>query len=469
MPAESETDRPEPVTPEGASRLAASIMESVADGVFAVDREWNITAFNPAAAAVTGIPAEFAIGRKCFDVLRANVCANRCPIREAIVTGGTVTNRNVTIINANGQEVPISISAGPLRGVGAEIVGGVETFRDLSTEVQLRKRLLDSYSYRDIIGKNAQMRQLLRILPAVAESESTVLIEGESGTGKELFARAIHDLSPRSTGPYVIVNCSALPENLLESELFGYKKGAFTDAKMDKSGRFELANGGSVFLDEVGTLPPAVQVKLLRVLEQKTFEPLGGTDTVKTDVRVIAATNRRLSELVREGRFQDGLFYRLNVVSLELPPLRDRRDDIPLLVNHFINHFNIEKHKEIRGITPGALQTVMEYDLPGNVRELQNIIEHAFVLCSGDLIGTQHLPRSVTGEAGAFHFRRPLRNVVTVSDRHLLAEAEADAIRVALARNHGHRGKTAAELGISVTTLWRKMRRLGLLSTRFRT
>jgi transcriptional regulator with PAS, ATPase and Fis domain len=332
----------------------------------------------------------------------------------------------------------------------------------MSAVERLRRELTESYTYQDIIGKNVRMRQLFRILPAIAESESTVLIEGESGTGKELFARAVHDLSPRQSGPYIVVNCGALPETLLESELFGYRKGAFTDAKRDKPGKFQLAQRGSIFLDEVESVTRAVQVKLLRVIQEREFEPLGGTRPIKADVRIIAASNQPLRDLVAQGRFRDDLFYRLNVVTLELPPLRERRDDIPFLVERFVSQFNAARGKEIAGVSPAALRVLTEYDFPGNVRELQNVIERAFVLCEGGLIDLQHLARSVIGDSPGMSADHTETDRGDKASREPFALAEADVIRAALARNNGHRARTASELGISPTTLWRKIKRYGI-------
>lgn len=456
-------DRPISPSPTDDSRerapSASSIVESVADGVLAVDRQWRITAFNRAAEVITGIPRERALGRQCREVLRANVCATHCPLRHALRIGDSVANCRVTMTDSWGRRIPVSLNAAPLRDEQGRVVGGVESFRDLSADERMRDRVSASYTYHDIVGKNARMRALFRILPAVAESESTTLIEGESGTGKELFAQAIHDLSPRANGPYVIVNCGALPEQLLESELFGYRKGAFTDAKRDKPGRFERASGGTLFLDEVGTLSPAVQVTLLRALEQKVVEPLGGTRPVPVDVRVISASNRSLHELVRTGAFRDDLLYRLSVVTLELPPLRMRRDDIPLLVERFVNHFNIEKRKTLPGLSAEALAALVAYDFPGNVRELQNIIEQAFVLCGGGLIGVQHLPRGVANGHPAGDAMSPSDGGADGSMRARLDEAEARAVVDALSHHGWKRKQAAAELGISTASLWRKMKR----------
>lgn len=445
-----------------ARALCCSIMESVADGVLAIDLDHNITAFNPAASAITGVPQEQAIGRKFFDVLHPDVPEEDCPACRAIATGKAAAGRRITIVNAAGDEVVVNVSAAPLRDKRGKIVGGVQSVRDMSAVERLRRELTESYTYQDIVGKNARMRQLFKVLPAIAESESTVLIEGESGTGKELFARAVHHLSPRQNGPYIVVNCGALPETLLESELFGYKKGAFTDAKRDKPGKLDLAQRGSIFLDEIESVTRAVQAKLLRVIQEKEFEPLGGTRRVKADVRIIAASNQLLRDLVAQGRFRDDLFYRLNVVTLELPPLRERRDDIPLLVERFISQFNAAKGKQIAGISPAALRVLTEYNFPGNVRELQNVIERAFVLCEGGLIDLRHIARSVIGGSPVMNADHPEPLGKDKVVHKPLALAETDVIRAALAHNNGRRARTASELGISPTTLWRKMKRYGI-------
>jgi len=349
--------------------------------------------------------------------------------------------------------VPVSISTAILKDKDGNVIGGVETFRDLSEVKELRKELKEKHSFEDIVSKNSRMLELFNILPDVAESESTVLIEGESGTGKELFAKAIHNLSPRRNGPMITVNCGALPENLLEAELFGYKAGAFTDARKDKPGRFEIAAGGTIFLDEIGELSPAMQVKLLRVLQERTFEPLGGTESVKADVRVIAATNQNLDELVKKGRFRQDLFYRINVVRLKLPPLRERKEDIPLLVDHFIEKFNRLKGKGIRTVSPDVMVALMNHNFPGNVRELENIIEHAFVLCQGDTIRINHLPDYLRPKQGAEKMISTARN---------LEEVEARYIEEVLRRNNYNRSAAARELGIHKTTLWRKVKKLGI-------
>ena len=335
------------------------------------------------------------------------------------------------------------------------IIGGVEMFRDLSQVIELRKKLEKSYVFEGIVSKNLQMQKIKERLPLFAASPSTVLIEGPSGTGKDLVAQAIHNLSPRKDAPFVTVNCSALPDNLLESELFGYVQGAFTDAKKDKPGRFQLAHTGSILLDEIGEISPAMQVKLLRVLQQREFEPLGATRTVKVDVRVIAATNRDLEEAVSNGSFRDDLYYRLNVIRIQIPALSERREDIPLLVNHFIDHFNRLLGKNVSRISEPAMAALMTAALPGNIRELENVLEYAFVICQGESIELHHLPPQYSEIKRQSH---------DVSKAVLFDSAERDVIRAVLKRNQGNRTRAARELGISRQTLWRKMNRLDLTS-----
>lgn len=434
------------------SQFLDIILDSIADGVFTVDKEWKITSFNRAAERITGIPRHQAIGQHCFDVFHANICQTACALRRTMETGKEIIDLPINIVNQRGETIPISISTAILRDQRGSIVGGVETFRDLSAIEELRKELSRQYSFEDIISKNYQIQKLFAILPDIAESDSTILLEGPSGSGKELFARAIHNLSSRKDKPYVVVSCGALPDTLLESELFGYVKGAFTDARRDKPGRFALADEGTIFLDEVGDLSPSMQVKLLRVLQEREYQPLGATATVKVDVRIIAATNKDLTELKENGLFREDLYYRLNVIKIELPPLCQRREDIPLLIEHFIRVFNLEMSKKISGVSDEVLHLLMRYDFPGNIRELQNIIEHAFVLCKGSIIELEHLPGEVIEKQQQLMRESP-------TPYQGLQEAEARIIRKTLKRYNGHRGKTAQALGIAKSTLWRKMKR----------
>jgi len=439
---------------EDKERFFNIILDSIADGVFTVDGEGQITSFNRAAEEITGFERKEAIGKYCFDVFRANICQTQCSLKETMKTGREIINRPVNILTKDGRELPISISTAVLRNDGDEIIGGVESFRDLSPLEALRKELSREASFQDIISQNHRMQEFFAILPDIAESESTVLIQGPSGSGKELFARAIHNLSHRQDQPFIAVNCGALPDSLLESELFGYVRGAFTDARKDKPGRFTLADRGTILLDEIGEMSPALQTKLLRVIEQKRFEPLGATRPTSVDVRVVAATNRDLSGLVESGTFREDLFYRINVVKIELPPLRERRDDIPLLVEHFIKKFNLKRGRFVEGVSDEVMDILMRYDFAGNVRELENLIEHAFILRKEGLIKPDDLPHDV--------LRRFDVRPKPAEKTHLLARSEAETIRKALERHDGNRIETAKELGIDRTTLWRKIKRHGL-------
>jgi PAS domain S-box-containing protein len=429
----------------------STILDSIADGVFTVDNEWRITSLNQSAERITGFSKKEAIGQYCYEIFRTNVCLERCALRETMETGQNIINKELNILDKGNQEVPVSISTAVLRDEKGTIIGGVETFRDLSLIKELDKEIHEKYSFQDIISKHPAMLNIFRILPDISRSEATVLIQGESGTGKELFAQAIHNLSPRSEGPLVKVNCGALPESLLESELFGYRKGAFTDATRDKPGRFQLAERGTIFLDEIGDITPGIQAKLLRVLEGKEFEPLGGTTTLKANVRVVTATNKDLQKLVQLNKFRNDLYYRLNVVRIDLPSLKERRMDIPLLIEHFISTFNKKTGKEIHGVSDEALGILINYTYPGNVRELENIIEHAFILCKWTHIQKEHLPSNLSDQ------KKP------VEEKKSIRKLEEEHIINTLQKCGTNLTKAAKELGIHRTTLWRKLRRMHAL------
>jgi len=447
-------------TPESLSKahFFEIVLRCVADGVFTVDRGWRISSFNRAAERITGVPAERAIGKRCSEVFHSDLCEHGCPIRETLEEGQEVIDRPARILTRKGRSIPISVSSAALHSDDGTLLGAVETFRDLSTIEQLRREILSRYTFEDIIGKSEAFQKIFAILPDIAASESTVLIEGPSGSGKELLARAIHNLSGRHKKPYVVVNCGTLPANLFESELFGYKRGAFTDARRDKPGRITLAEGGTIFFDEIGDLPLETQIKLLRLLQEREYHPLGGVDTRRADVRIVAATNQDLATLVSQGRFRDDLYFRLAVVRLAVPPLRDRKEDVPYLVEHFIRRFNAKKDKRIQGITPAVMEILMRHDFPGNVRELENVIEYGFVLCHNGMMDVKHLPDGLADHVGRLT-RQEERETVPPLER-----SEAETIRVALARHGGHRAETAEELRISRTTLWRKMKRYGIFS-----
>ena len=433
-----------------------TILDSINEGVFTVDPAWRITVFNRAAERITGVTRDQAIDSLCCDVFRANICERDCALRRTMDSGRPIVNATAYIINQQGRRIPIRIATAILKDEDGNIVGGVETFQDLTQVEQLQKELQARYTFEDIVGRSTAMMRLFEVLPQIAESSSTVLIEGASGTGKELFARAIHNLSPRRKKPFVAVNCAALPDTLLESELFGHKAGAFTDAKRDKPGRFASADGGTIFLDEIGDISPAMQVRLLRVLQERVIEPLGGVKPIPVNVRVIAATNRNLAKLMRSGKFRDDLYYRIRVVHLELPGLEKRREDIPLLVDHLVAKFNRLQGfagKNIAGVSDQVLARLMEHDYPGNVRELENIIEQAFVLCRGGMIELNHLPLEL----------RPTSGRGSQDGQPMSLEAiEKLFITETLQRRNGNRKLAAEDLSINVSTLYRKITTLGI-------
>ncbi len=434
---------------------ATFILDCISCGVFTVDEDMKITYFNRAAEKITGVSRQEAIGNYCFEVLKANICEKTCVLRRSLETGTGFIHNKVNILRTDGKRVPVSICTAVLKDETGKKIGGVETFQDISQFEEFKKEIKRSYTHEDIISKNNQIQEILDILPNIAESDASVLIQGPSGSGKELFARAIHYLSLRKRGPFIAINCGALPETLLESELFGYVKGAFTDAKKDKPGRFALAEGGTIFLDEVESLLPAIQVKLLRVLQEREFEPLGAIAPVKANVRLISATKDNICTNVAKGTFRDDLYFRLNVVKLILPPLKERREDIPFLIDHFVEKFNRKMDRFIEKVSDEVQSALMFYDFPGNVRELENIIEHAFVMCQGSEIQIQHLPPEFS------HLR--FNSSARYGESIFLQDAEKNTILQVLQKNNWNKVETAKELGIHRGTLWRKMKKYGLI------
>jgi sigma-54 dependent transcriptional regulator, acetoin dehydrogenase operon transcriptional activator AcoR len=430
------------------------ILNSIADGVFTVDLDWRITFFNQAAEKITGISASEALGRPCCEIFRTNICESTCVLKRTLESEQVIVNKSIIILRADGREIPISVSTALLRDKSGRVMGGVETFRDLSVEETLRKEIDRQYRFQDIISKSSSMQGLFSILSEVARSESTVLIQGESGTGKELLSRAVHGLSPRAKGPFIALNCGALPDTLLESELFGHVAGAFTDARRNRMGRFAMAEGGTLFLDEIGDISPALQVRLLRVLEEHTYEPLGSSKTVHTNVRIVTASNKDLAQLVEQGVFRKDLYYRINIVKLTLPTLAQRKEDIPLLADHFIQRLNKLRNKNIAGLSHEVLSIFMHHNWPGNIRELENVIEYAFILCRGGLIQPACLPEYLNIHAN--------KNIDF--DGLTLQDIERRAIKDALERNEWRKMATARELGIDKNTLRRKMNRLNISS-----
>ena len=429
------------------------ILESISDGVFTVDQNWRIMSFNRAAEKITGISRNEAVGRHCWDVFRSDMCEGDCALKRTMQEGLSLVNSSAYIINSDQKRIPIGVSTSLLKNERGDVLGGVETFRDVSLVEELRKELTDNFQIGDMVSHSPSMRKISGILPQVATSDSTVLIQGETGVGKELLAKAVHNLSARSDKPFVAINCGALPDNLLESELFGYKAGAFTNAVKDKPGRFALADGGSILLDEIGDISAAFQVKLLRFLDGKEFQPLGALESLTSDVRIIAATHRDLAAMVANGEFRQDLFYRINVVRLVLPPLRERKEDIPFLTERFIKRMNRLRGRSVSGVSQETLCLLMSHDYPGNIRELENTIEHAFVLCPDGMIEPRHLPES-------FHTRVSSPTVSSETLNEALKDAEAQTILNALERNNYNRLKAAHELGMHKSTLFRKIKKL---------
>lgn len=474
----SEPRRHSPATSSPVADLHALIFDSIHEGVFTVDHDFRITSFNSEAERITGVSRGDAVGKKCYEVFRASICQNGCALKETLSTGRPLRDVRIDVLNASMMPVPLLVSTAALRK-GNRLEGGVEIFRDVSDLEDLRKELKGKTSFEDIVGASPVMQQLFQLLPDVAASEAPVLIEGPSGTGKELVASAIHSLSARRSKPFVRVNCGALPDNLLESELFGYVRGAFTDARSDKPGHFALADGGTILLDEIGDVTPAFQLKLLRVLQEGEIQPLGGRKPIKVDVRVLAATNRNLARMASEGEFRQDLYYRIRVVPVVLPPLVDRMEDVPLLVDHFIRRLALKTGKNVRAISPKAMSAMCEYDYPGNVRELQNILERIFVLCHGPRIELKDLPEEILGhktrvmkvEAELALRRKPserrvLKSSMASSGQRSREDPVVQRLLEALTANAWDRTKTARSLGIGRNTLWRRMREHGLASAR---
>ena len=429
-----------------------SIIRGLALPFFVVDKDNKIIFFNEPLEKLTGYSEQEVLGKPCHEILRSEICKEHCFLKETMATGRDAVNLEMTIQRKNDLPTPVRITTSVIKDKEGNIIGGMESFRDVSFLKALRKEIREKYTYHKIVSRNKKILETLDDLTDIAASDATVLIQGESGTGKELFANALHELSPRKDKPFIKVNCGALPETLLESELFGYKRGAFTDAKKDKPGRFQLAEGGTIFLDEIGEISKNIQVKLLRVLEKKEYEPLGSVQTEKANVRIIVATNRNLRVLVQRGDFREDLYYRLNVITLNISPLRERKEDIPLLIEHFMDSFNQTVEGKINGISTPAMKLLLNHGYPGNVRELENIIEHAFILCRENYIAPKHLPDYLTD-------RFPRQTLKGKKLEDLVDSFEKELIEETLKQYGGNIERVAEELGVHRSTLWRKMKK----------
>ncbi len=435
------------------------VLDAVGEGVLVINRDRRIVYLNEKARRILGYEEGEVLEARCKHITQTSECESSCPLTRAIGEDRDQRGVDMWYRTKNGHRIYCRTNVVLLRDAGGEVVGGVEVFSDISRILHMREGVDEKFVFDEMIGRNRAVQEVFDLIRMVAETDSTVLVTGESGTGKELVANAIHRHSARRGGPFVKVNCAALNEGVLESELFGHVKGAFTGAVADKVGRFELAGGGTLFLDEIGDLPPTTQVKLLRVLQEGEFERVGSSRTLKTDARVVTATNRDLSESLRRGQFRQDLYYRLNVFHIPLPPLRDRKEDIPLLVDHFLKKVAAKMpSRQIEGIEAEALTRLMNYPFPGNIRELENVIEHASIRCQGGILRTVDLPLAAAGAADPS--APPL-----VPLHHIRTSGEPlgrDLIQKTLEGAGWRIQRTAERLGVSRVTLWRKMKEYGL-------
>lgn len=430
-----------------------TILNGITDGVMVMGLDKKVLFMNRAAREILGRTGDEDIcGENCREIVGHSSCSLGCLVMQTVKTGENIYNYEATFGRA-GKEVTLSINTATIKDSDGKVIGGVEIFRDMSLIKELKSELKERYSLNNVVGKNYKMHEIYKLLQELAPTTSTVLIEGESGTGKELIANAVHHNSPRSGRPFIKLNCAALAEGIIESELFGHAKGAFTGALAEKAGRFELADKGTLFLDEIGEINMQTQVKLLRVLQDGEFEKVGGTKSIKVDVRLIAATNKDLKEAVKNGEFREDLYYRLKVIPVHLPALRERKDDIPLLVKHFIAKFNKEMHMEVTNLSPRAMELLMDYNYPGNIRELEHIMEHAFVRGSGKTIHPEHLPEELR--------HADLIEKVMEEDEPLKGLERETIIRT-LNENDWKLQASAKRLKIGRTTLWRKMREFSI-------
>lgn len=425
------------------------ILDSIGDAVFTLDENNRITSFNKIAENITGLKANEVINEDCFTVLDFIIKNEK--LTQLIKEKEIVSDFQTSVTNINGKTIPISISSFILKDPDNHISEMIITLRDISEIETLRKEIKKDYNYFDIITNSPKIKKILDILPDIAVSDSAVLIEGATGTGKELLAKSIHKLSNRKDKPFIVINCGAIPSQLLESELFGFVKGAFTDAKYNKTGKIVLADKGTVFFDEIGELPLDMQVKILRLLENFEVEPIGSSKPIKVNIRVIAATNKNLKQMVDEGNFRDDLYYRLNTVKFYLPSLNERKEDLPHLIDHFIQRFNLKFNKNIIELSSNAMRFLYDYSFPGNIRELEKILEYAFIVCKNRIIDIKDLPPDLVKDTQL--------KITNVSKKTL---SEKEKIIELLEKHNGDKYLVCKELNIHYTTLWRKLKKYNL-------
>ncbi len=441
-----------------------TIVNTLHDGLLVVDSRGTIMNVNPAAEKLTGYHAEELVGQNC-RILNCTGCQiyGRGAGKDwcGLFSSMQVRAKRCTITDKSGRALYIMKNASVLKDDNGEVVGAIETLTDISEVVRQEQEIISlrhtcqlDEEFHGMIGHSPPMQTLFELIENVARSNAPVMIHGPSGTGKELAARAVHEAGQRRGKPFIKVNCAALNENLLESELFGHVRGAYTGAERMRIGRFEAAHEGTIFLDEVGDIPPATQVKLLRVLEEKEIERVGDQKPIKVDVRIISATNKKLEALIDQGLFREDLFFRINVFPLNMPPLSRRGDDIPLLVQHFITLNNARSAKKIEGLTPGAMDILLAYPWPGNVRELRNAVEYAFVLCPGGWIEPDHLPQRILAPEAP-----PPAAVPKPTDRH---KGKRDRLVAALRASGGNQSQAAERLGVSRVTIWKWIKKFGI-------
>ncbi len=431
------------------------ILDNLDIGIFTVDRSGHITFFNTAAEKISGYNRRHILGEPCTAIFEDKGAQEISFLRDTIVDGKSRSSEKGSIKAKDGVAIPIRANYLALRNEKGTVVGGLTTFHDLTLVHQLKQAVRDRYTLYDMIGKSPNMQKIFEMVNVVAATDATVLIEGSTGTGKDLLAKVIHSASRRAEKPFIKVNCAAIPDNLLESEMFGYIKGAFTGADRDKIGRFQEAEGGTILLDEIGDLPLALQAKLLRVIEDKEFYPLGSRHTVKVNVRIISATNRGLEKLVEKRLFREDLYYRLNVFRIELPPLNERPVDLPILIGHILRRLCAAKGKGPPEVSENVMKILLNYGYPGNVRELENILEHALITCQQNTIQPGHLPAYLLSPRKSFRAGKlKLPKRVAGSD-----DSESDKIFRALEAHNWHRIRTARALSMDRTTLWRKMKK----------